>query len=136
MDRLGEGIATLYELQDNGDQGGRTKMLGATLNLAAQYRFPYYDKLTFGLVNTTRIQGAYSWTDFRLSANVAPVKIFSAGASLAAGSYGVAFGWILNLHMTGFNFYLGMDRTLGSLAKQGLPLSSNGSVNLGINFLF
>lgn len=32
--------------------------------------------------------------------------------------------------------FLGMDHTLGKLAKQGLPLSSNAAVNLGINFPF
>lgn len=136
MDRFTEGLSALYELQDNGDEGGRTKMLGATLNLAAQYTLPAYDKLNFGLMNTTRIQGAYSWTDFRLSANVAPVKMFSAGVSTSLGTYGFSFGWLLNFHATGFNLFLGMDRTLGSLSKQFVPLSSNASVNLGLNFLF
>lgn len=136
LDRLTEGLSELYELRDAGDQGGRTKMLGATLNLGAEYTFPYYKKLTFGLLNSTRIQGKYSWTEFRLSANVAPVKSFSAGMNFAAGTYGCAFGWVLNYHPNGFNLFLGMDRTMGSLAKQGIPLSSNASVNLGINFPF
>lgn len=136
IDRMGEKLADLYELQDNGDEGSRSKMLGATLNLGAEYTLPAYRKLTFGLMNSTRIQSKYSWTEFRLSANVAPVKIFSAGVNVAAGTYGCAFGWILNFHPTGFNLYLGMDRTLGSLAKQGVPLSSNASFNLGMNFPF
>ena len=29
-----------------------------------------------------------------------------------------------------------MDNTLGKLARQGIPLNSNASVNLGINFPF
>lgn len=136
IDRMGEKLASLYELQDNGDAGGRSKMLGATLNLGAEYTLPAYRKLTFGLMNSTRIQNKYSWTEFRLSANVAPAKMFSAGVNVAAGTYGCAFGWILNFHPTWFNFYLGMDHTLGSLAKQGVPLSSNASVNLGMNFPF
>lgn len=135
-DKLKDDFSAIYELEDMGDTGSRTTMLGATLNIGAEYRLPVYDKLSFGLLNTTRIDGDYSWTDFRLSANVAPVKIFSAGISGAVGTYGASFGWIANLHVTGFNFFLGMDHTLGKLAKQGVPLSSNAQVNLGMNFLF
>lgn len=29
-----------------------------------------------------------------------------------------------------------MDHTIGTLAKQGVPLNSNGSVNFGLDFLF
>ena len=42
----------------------------------------------------------------------------------------------MNVHTPGFSFFLGMDHTLGKLAKQGVPLNSNGSVNLGLSVLF
>ena len=135
-DRFAEGLADLYELQDNGDQGGRTKMLAATLNFGAEYTLPAYQRLSFGLLNTTRLHGQYSWTDFRLSANVEPVDIFSASLSLAAGTYGCSFGWMLNLHMTGLNLFFAMDHMLGSLSSEGVPLNSNASANFGLNFLF
>lgn len=127
-------ISLRYELDDMGDTGGKTRMLGATMNLGVEYTLPVYRKLTFGLLNTTRIQGEYTWTDFRLSANVAPVKCFDASVNMSAGTYGVGFGWLLNFHTKGFNMFLGMDRTLGKVTKQFVPLSSNGSVNIGINF--
>ncbi|MBJ2197593.1 MAG: hypothetical protein JFR40_06865, partial [Muribaculaceae bacterium] len=90
----------------------------------------------FGLLNSTRINGAYSWTQFRLSANIAPVKVFSADVNVAAGTYGVGFGWMINLHATGINLFLGMDHTLGTLSKQFIPLNSNASFNFGLNFPF
>ena len=132
MDRLRDGLATLYELDDMGDQGGRTTGLGATLNLAGEYTLPSYRKLTFGALSTTRF-GTFGWTDFRLSANVAPTNIFSASTSFGIGTYGASFGWLLNFHPKGFNIYLGMDHTMGKVAKQMLPLSSNAHVNFGIN---
>lgn len=135
-DRFAEGLADLYELQDNGDQGGRTKMLAATLNFGAEYTLPAYQRLSFGLLNTTRLHGQYSWTDFRLSANVEPVDILSASLSFAAGTYGCSIGWMANLHMTGLNFFVAMDHTLGSVSSEFVPLGSNASVNLGLNFLF
>lgn len=129
-------LTSLYELDDLGDQGSRMTGVGATMNLGAEYVFPYYKNLTFGLLNTTRIQGDYSWTDFRLSANVAPVKCFDVSANVAMGTFGCGFGWLANLHVPGFNLFLGMDHTFSKLAKQGVPLSSNAQLNLGINFLF
>ena len=135
-DRLGDGLADLYELEDKGDVGGRTTALGATMNIGGEYALPCYRKLTFGLLNTTRINGRYSWTNFRLSANVAPLKWLSGGINLGLGTYGPSFGWILNIHPKGFNLFLGMDHTTSKFAKQGVPLSSNTEINLGINFPF
>lgn len=134
-DRLGEGLSQLYELQDQGDRGSRSRGLAPVMNLGVEYTPDFYDRMSFGLSNNTRM-GKYGWTVFRLSTNVAPVNSFSASASVALGTYGASFGWVLNFHPNGFNFFLGMDHTLGRLAKQGLPLSGRGSLSLGINFPF
>lgn len=126
----------IYQLQDKGETGSRTRGIGTTLNIGVEYELPVYRKLTFGVLNTTRIAGDYTWNETRISANVKPVKCFSAGVNFAAGTYGVAFGWLLNYSYTGFNIFLGMDNTHCKLAKQGIPLNSNMAVNLGINFPF
>ena len=137
MDRMTEGLAGLYELQDNGNIGGTTKALSATMNLGVEYTPDFYDKLKFGLINNTRFAGKYTWTDFRLSANVMPVKYFSASATFSLGTYGASFGWLLNARAPqGFNFFIGMDHTLGTLAKQGIPLSGRAQLSLGINVPF
>lgn len=136
FDRLKDNLALLYQLDNNGEISSRTKALAATVNLGVQYELPVYRKLHFGLLNSTRINGKYTWTQFRLSANVAPVKFFSADVNVMAGTYGVGFGWLLNIHPKGFNLFLGMDQTIGKLAKQGVPLNSNASFNFGINFPF
>lgn len=136
LDVMRDDLSALYELEDMGDQGSRSKMLAATINVGAQYTLPVYRKLKFGLLNTTRLQGDYTWTEFRLSANVNPVKAFSAGANFAAGTYGCAFGWIMNVNVPGFNIFMGMDHMLTKLAKQGIPLTSNADFSLGINIPF
>ena len=87
-------------------------------------------------MNTTKIQGKYSWTEFRLSANYAPCKIFSASMSLAEGTYGASFGWMLNLHPKGFNMFVGMDHTFAKMAKPCVPMAGKFNVNFGINFPF
>ncbi len=136
FDDMKDEIATLYQLDDMGDTGSRTRGIAATMNVGAEYTFPLYRNLTFGLLNTTRIAGEFSWTDFRLSANVRPVKCLSAAVNYGIGTFGSSFGWVLNLYTTGFNLYLGMDHTLGKLAKQFVPLNPNSQFSLGINFPF
>ncbi len=135
-DRLKGNLDKLYQLSDNGNIGGRTRTLGATLNIGVDYALPVYRKLHFGLLSSTRIAGEYTWTEARISANVNPVKCFSADANVAFGTYGVGFGWLLNFHTKGANLFLGMDHTIGKVTKQFAPLSSNMSVNFGLNFPF
>ncbi|MDE6309954.1 MAG: hypothetical protein K2L93_02350 [Muribaculaceae bacterium] len=135
-DRFKDNLDNLYQLTDNGITGSRSRALGATLNIGARYELPMYRKLHFGFLSSTRIAGRYSWSEGRFSANVAPVKAFSADINVAFSTYGTSFGWLLNAHPKGFNIFLGMDHTLGKVTKQFVPLSSNASLNFGINFPF
>lgn len=135
-DKIKDDFGAIYELDDMGDRGKRTTALGATVNVGVEYTFPLYRRLSFGLLNTTRINGAYGWTDFRLSANIAPVKCFDASVNVAAGTYGMGLGWLINLHVPGFNLFLAMDHTVTKVSKEYVPLSSNASVNFGLNFPF
>ena len=135
-DRFKDNLSQLYQLEEDGNIGGRTTGLRATLNWGVRYTLPYYRRLNFGMVNNTRFNGSFTTTDFRFSANVNPVDCLSASVNFAAGTYGVGFGWLLNLNVKGFSFYVGMDRTMGKLAKQGIPLNSNAEVNFGMNFPF
>lgn len=41
-----------------------------------------------------------------------------------------------NAHPKGFNFFIGMDHILGKTSKEFIPLSSNASLNLGMNVTF
>lgn len=134
--RMRDNLTALYELETDGTTGSRTQALHATMNVGASYTLPMWRKLKFGLLNTTRIAGDYSWTDFRLSANVAPCKVFSAGINGSVGTFGSSFGWLVNLHCPGFNIFLAQDNTFTDIAKQGVPLSSQASASVGINFLF
>ncbi|MDE7388951.1 MAG: hypothetical protein K2M97_06860, partial [Muribaculaceae bacterium] len=136
FDEMGDQIATLYQLDDLGDTGSRVRGIAATMNVGAEYILPYYRKLTFGVLNTTRIAGDWSWTDFRLSANVRPVKCLSAAVNYGIGTFGSSFGWVLNLYVPGFNLYVGMDHTLGKLTKQFVPINPNAQLSIGLNFNF
>ena len=137
FDKLKDQLSALYQLQPVDGNYKRSTMQGTTMNIGVEYELPYYRPLTFGLLNRTRMCGGYTWTEFRLSANIMPVKYVSASANLVCGTYGVGFGWLLNVTSgKGFNLFLGMDRVPGKLTKQYVPLNSNFDFNFGINFPF
>lgn len=132
-DKYGDQIADFANLSDEGDQGSRSTGFGATVNVGCEYTLPVYRKLTFGLLSSTRINGEHTWTEGRLSANVAPLKWLDGGINFAVNSYTASMGWVLNIHPKGQNFFIGMDHLLGKTSKEFIPLSSNASVCVGFN---
>lgn len=133
VDKYGDQIADFANLSDEGDQGSRSTGFGATVNVGCEYTLPVYRKLTFGLLSSTRINGDHTWTEGRLSANVAPLKWLDGGINFAVNSYTASMGWVLNIHPKGQNFFIGMDHLLGKTSKEFIPLSSNASVCVGFN---
>lgn len=103
-DKYSDQLADFANLQDKGDEGGRTTGIGATLNLGCEYTLPVYRKITFGVLSSTRFRGDYSWTEARVSANWTPLKWIDGGVNMAFGSYRNSFGWVLNFHPKGYNF--------------------------------
>lgn len=134
-DGYADRFSDLIALQDGGVKKS-TGMLGATLNIGVEYQMPFYKKLSAGFLSTTRIQGAYSWNEERISATVSPLKWLEASVNVGFGTMGTSFGWVANIHPKGFNLFVGMDHLMGKFAKQGLPLGSHNGVTFGINIPF
>lgn len=134
LDDISDDLENLFSVYDDGT-GSSTKALAATLNLGAEYTLPMYDKLRFGFLYTSRIQGRYSWHQGMLSANVRPIKPIEVSLNVAANSSGITCGTVLDLHAPHFNFFIGTDRFVGKLSKQGIPLHNlNSNVSLGMSF--
>lgn len=131
LERMGDDLAVLYEMKDMGDRGSRTRMLAPTVNIGAKYTLPAYKALSFGALSSSRLQGDFSWTELRLSANFAPCRFFSMGANVAVGNLGTGLGWLINIHPTGFNIFVGMDYTCLKLTKPGVPENKSTSINFG-----
>ena len=91
------------------DSGYATR-LNCALNLGAEYNI-LDDRIGFGLLSHTEFCYTTSFSELTASVNFRPANWFSATVShtlLNRNSLGV-FGFALNLHPTGFNFYLGAD---------------------------
>lgn len=134
-DALVDDLAPLYELENCDPRSVNTGLEG-NLRLGVDYKFPFYQKLHFGLMNTTSFNTIVPSTEFRLSANVEPVKGVAVAVSGAAGTFGSNFGFLLSLGNKGFNLNLGMDYAALKMDKNHIPLDTNFDVHFGINFPF
>lgn len=138
IDQLGDDLADLAKFDKVGEGLKRTTALAATLNLGAQYTLPAYDRLNFGLLSSTRLQGRHSWTEARVSANVSPLSWFEASLNYAISNFGSNAGLMLNFHPRGFNFFVAADVPMCKYEPAYYaPISRAAvNVNLGINFTF
>ena len=134
IDQIGDDLEDLFQLKEDKNPKSRTTSLGATLNIGAEYALPMYKNLRFGFLSSNYINGPFSWSEARFSANVAPVKWFEASVNYGMGKFGSSFGWVLNFHPKGFNFFIGSNHTFGKLTPQGVPVgNANAHINLGFN---
>ena len=126
-----------FEQKETGlKQSGK---LAATIHAGLEARMPFYERLSFGMLYTQRLDQAYSWSEGRFAASVAPVNWFSATTNYAISNFGHSWGGALNLHARGFGFFVGLDSftPLFNVSPQFIPIDSiNTNLSLGINFTF
>ena len=132
-DKYTDQLLDFANLRDVGDEGVRITGIGATLNAGAEYVIPTYRALKLGVLGTIRINGPHSWSEARLSANIKPVDWFEGGVNVAVNSFTANFGWAAVFKSKKCNFFIGMDRIVGKMSKELIPLNSNGSLSLGLN---
>ena len=136
-DKYTDQMLDFANLRDKGDDGSRITGVGATLSAGCEYVIPTYRSLKLGLLGTARINGPYSWAEARLSGNIKPTNWFDGAVSFAVNNYTANFGFLANFHSPnkGFNFFIGMDRLVGKVSSEMIPLSSNGSISFGFNII-
>ncbi|KAA6328739.1 hypothetical protein EZS27_022389, partial [termite gut metagenome] len=136
LDDITEDLEGMIKFYDDG-KGSRTTSLATTVNLGAEYTSYFYDKLTFGLLSSTRLNGLYTWTEARLSANVAPLNWFEASLSGGVSNFGTSLGGVLNFHPKGINFFIGADCVFTQVTPQFVPVNRpNLRANFGFNITF
>lgn len=139
LGNIGEDFQELLKMETTGTDLKKTSMLAATVHAGIEARMPFYERLTFGLLGTQRIDGPFSWTEGRVSANLAPVNWFSLSASYAISDFGNSFGGVVNIHIPGFNLYAGLDSFLPlmEMTPQYVPVNSlNTNLTFGLTFTF
>lgn len=135
LEDMGDDLEECVNFSKVGEAGSRTTMLGATLNLGAQYTLPQYKGLRFGFLSSTYINGAYSWSEGRFSANLTPCKWFDASINYAISSFGSSFGWLISIHPKGFGLFIGSDHQFFKVTPQFVPVHhATANFNFGISF--
>ena len=115
------------------DPTSRTRMLRATLNLGAEYAI-LNDKISFGLLSSTRFGAPHTWSELTLSSNFQPVRWFGATLSYSfIHSKFQTFGWALNFSPKGINFFIGSDYMLTNVSPQYVPLTNALNFNFGLS---
>ncbi|MDR0419083.1 MAG: DUF5723 family protein, partial [Prevotellaceae bacterium] len=118
----------------SGRSQNSTSYLNAVLRAGAEYSI-LKNKISFGLLSTTRFAGKGTWTEFMGSMNLKPVKWFNVAVTGALSNFGSSWGWVFNICPRGFNFFVGMDYMITRVSKQYIPINNaNVNVNFGINF--
>jgi hypothetical protein len=126
-----------FEMTESGVN--KSTALAMTINAGIEARMPFYERLSFGFLYTQRIEGTYSWSEGRISANLAPVNVLSLSTNYAFSHFGHSWGGAVNLHLPGFGLFAGLDSfaPLLNVTPQYLPVNPiNTNLVLGLNFTF
>lgn len=119
----------------------KSKWLATTLNSSLEFRLPFYQRMSIGLLGTFRLgERKLQWWEARASLNWALLSCLSFSGSYGYSSCGQSAGVALNLHCKGFNFFAGMDSFLPLITrdKPFVPTfrEFNTGMSAGINFTF
>lgn len=137
LKELGDDLGDLAKFYEQNETSGKTTMIAANLRLGAEYRMPFYRRLSAGFLWTTRFHELHTWTEGRLYANMSPSKWFDFSVNYGLSNLASSMGWILNFHPGGVNFFIGSDQMVLKVNSQGVPLNKlNAGILMGVNITF
>lgn len=137
LDDIWDDLEDCVNFEKVSSNSSRATALAATFSLGAEYKMPFYNRLTGGFLFTQRIAGPFSWTEGRFSANVKPTNWFDASINYGASTYGSSFGWMINFHPCGVNFFIGSDHQFFKVTPQYVPVGhASAQLTLGFNITF
>lgn len=138
LEALGDDLENFSSFHRESTGGSLSRALSATLNIGAEYALPMYDKLSFGILSSTRFNGPYTYAEGRISANVSPLNWLEGGVNYCLSNYGSSMGWIVNIQpKKGVGVFIGMDQLIGKVSKQFIPINNmNSNFSFGLNVTF
>ena len=103
-----EEIADLLSFRRASDKGAFA-MMPLQLLLGAEYRMPFYERLTVGALYMGRYGHSFSRQCGRLSLNWNPLSWMSMSTGATVNRLGQSFSFAFNLHPAGINLMFGCD---------------------------
>lgn len=141
FEAMGKDFVNFVKFYKDDSRSNRLEMLSATLNLAAEYKLPFYRKLSFGALYSNRFASVFSNYEGRLFVNLHPVKWFELSTNYGISNLGSMWGAALSFDFPGIGIFLGTDNLFMDVTPPlegvgiGLPYkNTNVSVNFGLTF--
>lgn len=131
-DDIADQLEDMVRFYETDAPSARSTSLRTTLNIGAEYSI-LNDKISFGLLSSTRFSSPKTWTEIVGSANFRPASWFNVALTGTLSNYGPNWGWVLNLCPRGFNFFIGTDHMVTRVTPQYIP-TKNATVNLNFGF--
>ena len=103
-----EEITDVLSFQRTAEKGAFA-MMPVQLLLGAEYRMPFYERLTVGALYMGRFGNAFSRQSGRLSLNWNPLNWLSMSTGATLNRLGESFSFAFNLHPAGINLMFGCD---------------------------
>lgn len=124
FDALTDDLENLIRFREEGKKS-RGTMLRPTLNIGGEYSL-LPNKLSFGLLSSTRFYQPKAYTELTVSANYRPINWFEGTLSYSfIHSKFKTFGLALNFSPRWINFFIGSDYMLGKVTSEFVPINSS-----------
>ena len=109
IDEATSELSGIFRFQDKSGSGAEFEMLPFRVNLGAEFRMPFYERLSVGMLYQGRGGAIFSRHTGGFSVNWNPLNFLSMSSSMSLSKIGESFGFALNLHPAGINLLVGCD---------------------------
>lgn len=111
--------------------------LNFSANIGAEFKMPFYDKLSVGILGTSIFNRLSPFHEIRASVNATPLKWLSLSLSTGYSTYGWEIGGMMSVYAKKFSVFLGTDNYYYKMTPQFMPVKEfNTHVSFGIHYLF
>lgn len=127
LDDMTDNIKDLVHFTEDPKHRGRTTMLRSTINVGGEYSI-LDNRLSFGLLSSTRFYKPKAYTELTVSVNYRPVEWFATTVSYSLiHSAFKTFGLALNFSPSWINFFVGSDYMITKVTPQCVPIKAHAS---------
>lgn len=136
LSKIGEDALDLMNLYFQPNEERRTS-LSPLFRLGADYKMPFWNKMSASVLYTQRFDEMTPFADGRVFLNIAPLEFLELSANVGVSTFGTEFGWMVNLHPKGLQLFMGSDFLVSKLSPQFIPLDDfNANFCMGLNIAF
>ncbi len=135
VDELKDDLEALTKFYESDNQSV-SNSLRTTLRVGAEYSI-LNDKISFGVLSTTRFGGYRTYAEGMAAVNFRPLSSLHLSLNGSVSNMGSSVGAILNICTPGFNVFFGTDYFSTQYSKQFIPINhARANFSFGINFTF